>query len=84
MNKLFFKSPKGLSIINSQDLGNLISDYLRQVKVIQQQNRELRGDCQTINRKLDRLLVDKHLQMQVDEYFNDSNVVHPEDRKDED
>ncbi len=73
MNKLFFKSANRLIKINSADLGNLIEDYLKQVKIIQEQNRYLRQDCKDINGKLDRLLIDKHLQMQVDEYFTEDS-----------
>ncbi len=70
MNKLFFKSDNRLIKINSVDLGNLIKDYLTQVKVIQKQNRELRQDLVDIKLMLNKLLIDKHLQMQVDEYFD--------------
>ncbi len=37
--------------------------------VMQQQLRLLRSDLSSVNGKLDRLLVDKHLQFQVDDYF---------------
>ncbi len=72
MNKLFFKSANRLIKINSVDLGNLIQDYLREVKVIQKQNRDLRQDLQDVKRMLNRLLIDKHLQHQVDNYFEDA------------
>ncbi len=72
MNKLFFKSANRLIKINSVDLGNLIEDYLRQVQVIQKQNRELRQDLVDIKGMLNRLLIDKHLQKQVDTYFEDA------------
>ncbi len=72
MNKLFFKSANRLIKINSVDLGNLIEDYLRQVQVIQKQNRGLRQDMVDIKGMLNRLLIDKHLQQQVDTYFEDA------------
>ncbi len=37
--------------------------------VMQQQLRLLRSDLAGINGKLDRLLVDKHLQFQVDDFY---------------
>ncbi len=70
MNKLFFKSDNRLIKINSTDLGNLMQDYLRQVKVIQGQNRLLRQDLVDVKLMVNKLLIDKHLQMQVDEYFD--------------
>ncbi len=69
MNNFIFKSANRLTKNSSIDYwGNL----MKQIEVIQKQNRMLRQDASDINHKLDRLLVDKHLQMQVDEYFKDS------------
>ncbi len=84
MNNLFFKSANRL-IKNSSieaDVTVWFTDFARILNQIQKEQRYVRSDLQDINHKLDRLLVDKHLQMQVDEYFNDSNVVHPEDTRD--
>ncbi len=41
--------------------------------VMQQQLRLLRSDNASINGKLDRLLIDKHLQMQVEDYYEKDN-----------
>jgi len=42
--------------------------------VMQQQLRLLRTDNASMNGKLDRLLLEKHLQMQVDEFYEKSDV----------
>ncbi len=69
MTNFIFKSPRRL-IKNSPTPSALLDKLL----VMQSQLRLLRSDLVSVNGKLDRLLVDKHLQMQVDEYFNrDSN-----------
>ncbi len=39
--------------------------------IMQSQLRLLREDNQQMSLKLEKLLIDKHLQMQVDEYFED-------------
>ncbi len=68
MNNLFFKSSTGLkknSSINLEILG-------RQLDFVLKEQRHQRTDLQDIKRMINRLLVDKHLQMQVDEYFSES------------
>ncbi len=80
MNNFIFKSANRL-IKNSPIT---LADVIRKLDFVQCEQREARADCLDIKRMLNKLLIDKHLQMQVDEYFNDSNVVHPEDRQDED
>ncbi len=40
------------------------------IQMLLKEQRMQRSDLQTVNNKLDKLLVDKHLQMQVDEYFD--------------
>ncbi len=67
MNNLFFKSDNRLIKNSSVTLANLLDKLL----VMQQQLRLLREDNQNMSLKLDKLLIDKHLQMQVDEYFQD-------------
>ena len=42
------------------------------------EQRKQRGDLKTINDKLDKIMVDKHLQMQVDEYFQDNRTDIPD------
>ncbi len=41
----------------------------RQLELIQTELRHQRSDHHEMSLKLERLLIDKHLQMQVDEYF---------------
>ncbi len=59
---------------------------MTKLEAIQKELRHQRVDLQDINRKLMKLLIEKHLQMQVDKYFDDSdgnNIgQHPEDRQD--
>ncbi len=56
---------------------------MHQLKVVQGQNRHLRQDMVDIKLMLNKLLIDKHLQMQVDEYFDKENEsVHPEEQAD--
>ncbi len=71
MNNLFFKSSTGLKkndTINSESLD-------RQLEFILAEQRHQRTDLQDIKRMINRLLIDKHLQQQVDEYFEET----PED-----
>ncbi len=75
MNHFIFKSPKRLiknEPINSTTLG--------QLKIIQSQNRYLRQDLVDVKLMLNKLLIEKHLQMQVDDYYD--NVQHPDETKD--
>ncbi len=65
MTNFIFKSPRRLIKNQSCTLVNLMDKLL----VMQSQLRLLRSDLANVNGKLDRLLVDKHLQFQVDDYF---------------
>ncbi len=76
MTNFIFKSANRLIKNSPITLSHLMMDIL----VIQKQNRELRQDLVDVKRMLNRLLIDKHLQMQVDEYFTESG---PEDTPDE-
>ncbi len=70
MNNLFSKSSKGLLEKSSISLELLD----RRLEFIQTELRHARSDHKEMSLKLDKLLIDKHLQMQVDEYFDqDSN-----------
>ncbi len=65
MNNFIFKSSKRLiknSPITLDGLG-------RQLDLIQVELRANRADNLDIKRMLNKLLIDKHLQSQVDEYF---------------
>ncbi len=76
MTNFIFKSPRRL-IKNSP----IDSTILNQLKIVQSQNRFLRQDLVDVKLMLNKLLIDKQLQVQVDDYF-ERNDVHPEDMKD--
>ncbi len=68
MNNFIFKSHKRL-IKNSP----ITLEYMmRNILTVQDQNRHLRQDMVDVKLMLNKLLVDKHLQMQVDEYFTEN------------
>ncbi len=76
MTNLFFKSRTGLIKNSPITLDDLMSKLL----IMQTQLRLLRDDNKQMSLKLEKLLIDKHLQMQVDEYFDkdepeDSNTL---------
>ncbi len=73
MTNFIFKSPKRL--IKNSPINN--ANLMDKLLVMQQQLRLLRSDLASVNGKLDRLLVDKHLQFQVDDYFEKSDVRSP-------
>ncbi len=72
MNNLFFKSRTGLIKNSSENLADLIE---HQFEIVKTQLRAQRDDLLDINKKLQKIMIDKHLQMQVDNYFEDK----PED-----
>ncbi len=67
MTNFIFKSSKGL-IKNSPITVGILT---KQMDMIQTEQRAARQDLVDIKGMLNRLLIDKHLQMQVDEYFDD-------------
>jgi len=71
MNNFIFKSANRLIKNSPIDLDALD----RRFQQIQTEQRYQRSDLQSILRKLDRLLIDKHLQMQVDNYFDKDEPV---------
>ncbi len=79
MTNFIFKSANRL-IKNSP----LTESYIMiKLESIQKELRHQRCDLKDISLKLQRLMIDKHLQMQVDNYFNeDGTQVDPEDTKD--
>ncbi len=65
MTNFIFKSSRGL-IKNSP----LTEEYLMtKLESIQKELRHQRQDHKDMSLKLEKLLIDKHLQMQVDNYF---------------
>ncbi len=81
MKNFIFKSPRRLVKNSSINIGMLDN----QLNLIQKELRGQRQDNKDIMLMINKLLVDKHLQMQVDEYFNedDSNDI-PDSKTDED
>ncbi len=69
MTNFIFKSASGLIKNKSIDLG----DVMYRLNVMQEQLRMLRSDNHEISLKLEKLLIDKHLQMQADEYFTEND-----------
>ncbi len=80
MTNFIFKSPRRLvkKLANTPD-GNIIG----QLKIVQNQCRFLRQDILDIKLMINKLLVDKHLQMQVDTYFDKDSENIPEESQDE-
>ncbi len=57
----------------TKKLANTSLDTLmNQLLIIQKQNRFLRQDMIDVKLMLNKLLIDKHLQTQVDEYFDEN------------
>ncbi len=80
MTNFIFKSANRL-IKNSP----LTEGYLlTKLESIQSELRHQRQDHKDMSLKLEKLLIDKHLQMQVDNYFEQDpeDVTHPEDKHD--
>ncbi len=68
MTNFIFKSPRRL-IKNVDNTSNV--NTLGQLKIIQNQCRFLRQDLSDVKLMLNKLLIDKHLQAQVDDYFEE-------------
>ncbi len=66
MTNFIFKSPRRLVKNSPIQLETLMN----QLKIVQSQNRYLRQDLVDVKLMLNRILIDKHLQMQVDTYFD--------------
>ncbi len=83
MNKFIFKSPRRL-VKNSS---NTHEEYLiLKLTHIQEEQRHQRQDLVDVKLMINKLLIDKHLQMQVDTYFekdeeDNSNII-PEEKQD--
>ncbi len=79
MNNFIFKSANRL-IKNSPIT---IATVIHKLELILVEQRMQRSDLRTVSQKLDKLLIDKHLQMQVDEYFTEDNMNNiPEEKQD--
>ncbi len=69
MNNFIFKSANRLIKNSPITLDNIMAN----MGVVQAQNRALRQDLVDVKLMLNKLLIDKHLQMQVDEYFENGS-----------
>ncbi len=65
MTNFIFKSPRRLT----KNSPITETTLLAQLRIIQTQNRYLRQDLVDVKLMLNKLLIDKHLQMQVDDYY---------------
>ena len=80
MKNFIFKSASGL-IKNDSCTSD---DLMGGIKMVLKQNRALRQDLVDVKLMLNKLLIDKHLQHQVDKYFDDENpedIPHEEDKE---
>ncbi len=68
MKNFIFKSANGL--IKNDSI--CIERLDRKLDMIQTEQRANRADNVDIKRMLNRLLIDKHLQLEVDKYFEDN------------
>ncbi len=78
MNNFIFKSSRRLIKNSPITLEHLI----HKLDVMQLQLRQLRGDNHEMSLKLEKLLIDKHLQMQVDTYFEEDQNNIPDEKQD--
>ncbi len=68
MNNFIFKSPRRLVKNSSINIG---ATLLLKLEYIQKELRFQRQDNKDLKLMINKLLVDKHLQMQVDTYFDE-------------
>ncbi len=65
MNNFIFKSASRLT----KNSPITLEDLMGGLKMVLKQNRELRQDLVDVKRMLNKLLIDKHNQMEVDDFF---------------
>ena len=81
MKNFIFKSANGL--IKNDSIS--IEELDKRLQIMQTEMRHQRSDLRDIKLMLNKLLIDKHLQHQVDKYFEDEipeDNTHPENEKD--
>ncbi len=78
MTNFIFKSPKRLVKNSSITLETLD----RKIYLILKEQIHSRSDNKDIKIMLQKILIDKHLQMQVDNYFDEDTKDIPEDSQD--
>ncbi len=80
MDNLFFKSSKRLIKNSPENLQDLMVNAVRKIEFIQKEQRHQRSDLQDVRLMINKLLIDKHLQQQVDTYFEDNPEHELEDK----
>ncbi len=70
MNNFIFKSANRLIKNDSITLESLD----RRLQFVQTEQRAARADCLDIKRMINKLLIDKQLQLQVDDYFENHDL----------
>ncbi len=78
MSNFIFKSANRLIKNESVNLVDLMNELSIQFNLVKAEQRHSRSDLQDIKLMINKLLVDKHLQMQVDEYFTEDNNGSPD------
>ncbi len=78
MTNFIFKSANRL-IKNSPITGERLD---RKLDFILSEQRKQRADLVDIKRMINRITIDKHLQSEVDDFFNRNESIHPEDKND--
>ncbi len=69
MTNFIFKSSKGLLKKSDNKLEADLIYVSRQLAFIQSEQRAQRADLQELKRMVNKLIVDKHLKFEVDNYF---------------
>ncbi len=70
MNNFIFKSPRRLIKNSSEILDNRMGELERKLSFLLGEQRHQRSDLKDIKLMLNKLLINKHLQEQVDDYFD--------------
>ncbi len=78
MNNLFSKSANRLLEKSSNTPDKNLMAIQRLLQVILKEQRLQRGDLSDLKLMVNKVLIDKHLQMQVDEYFTENSEDPPE------
>ncbi len=78
MTSFLFKSSRGL--IKNSTINLELLD--RQIKFLLKEQRLQRSDLKDIKLMINKVLIDKHLQDQVDDYFEENPDEPPNDIKD--
>ncbi len=79
MNNFIFKSSKGLIKNDSINVLGIVLDKLNQIQL---ELRHQRSEHKDITLMLNKLLIDKHLQHQVDTYFEEDKENIPDSKQD--